>query len=272
MLGRSKLDAITTESVQHLKHALRLKSPKTVNNVLTVLGVLLKKAVEWDVIDRMPGTIRLLPIPKTSARFHDFDDYEQLVDTARRSDLQTYLIVLLGGEAGLRCGEMLALERADVDLAKRQLCVQRSDWEGHITVPKGGRLRYVPLTVRLGAALREHRHLSGPRVLCQPDGSPLTRRMVQRGIARVARRAGLSNLGVHILRHTFCSHLAMRGAPARAIQELAGHQDLTTTQRYMHVSPAAIEGAIRLLDAPRTRTAFGNMRATGSTASANIKQ
>ena len=40
----------------------------------------------------------------------------------------------------------------------------------------------------------------------------------------------------------------MRGAPARAIQELAGHQDLTTTQRYMHLSPAALEGAIRLLE------------------------
>ena len=42
----------------------------------------------------------------------------------------------------------------------------------------------------------------------------------------------------------------MRGAPARAIQELAGHMDLATTQRYMHLSPAAIEGAIRLLDQP----------------------
>ena len=54
-----------------------------------------------------------------------------------------------------------------------------------------------------------------------------------------------------MLRHTFCSHLAMRGAPARAIQELAGHQDLTTTQRYMHLSPAALDSAIRLLD-PRS--------------------
>jgi site-specific recombinase XerD len=63
---------------------------------------------------------------------------------------------------------------------------------------------------------------------------------------RVARRANVKP-GVHILRHTFCSHLAMRGAPARAIQELAGHQDLETTQRYT-LSPAALDAAIRLLE------------------------
>jgi site-specific recombinase XerD len=64
------------------------------------------------------------------------------------------------------------------------------------------------------------------------------------------RTAGRANVkpGIHILRHTFCSHLAMRGAPARAIQELAGHQDLGTTQRYMHLSPAALDAAIRLLE------------------------
>ena len=67
---------------------------------------------------------------------------------------------------------------------------------------------------------------------------------------RVTRRASVQP-GVHVLRHTFCSHLAMRGAPAKAIQELAGHQDLATTQRYMHLSPAALDAAIRLLDGPR---------------------
>ena len=211
----------------------------------------------------MPCTIRLLRVPKSTAVFHDFEDYERLVETARNSDWQTHLIVLLGGEAGLRCGEMLALEWADVDLTKRQLCVERSDWEGHITVPKGGRLRYVPLTVRLGEALREHRHLSSTRVLCQQDGSPLTRKMVQSWMRRVTRRAGMTRDGVHVLRHTFCSHLAMRGAPARAIQELAGHQDLSTTQRYMHLSPAAIEGAIRLLDQGKTVSTFGDTLETG---------
>jgi site-specific recombinase XerD len=117
-----------------------------------------------------------------------------------------------------------------------------------VSTPKGGRLRYVPLTVRLAAALRDHRHLRSPRVVCQRDGAPLTQDRVGDHVRRAAKRAGLAVSGVHRLRHTFCSHLAMRGAPARAIQELAGHQDLLTTQRYMHLSPAALDGAIRLLE------------------------
>ena len=160
----------------------------------------------------------------------------------------TLLCVLLGGDAGLRCGEMMALTWNDVDLKKRQLCVQHSDWKGHVTTTKGGRLRHVPMTMRLAAALKQHRHLRSERVLCTADGQPLTQKMVRALVIRVSRRAGLAKAGVHILRHTFCSHLAMRGAPARAIQELAGHMDLSTTQRYMHLSPAAVEAAIRLLD------------------------
>jgi integrase len=199
-----------------------------------------ERQVAWEVIERMPCTIRLLPIPKSSATFHDFDDYEKLVEAAKGED-QALLIVLLGEEAGLRCGEMMALEWSDVDLTKRQLCVQRSEWKGHVTTTKSGRLRYVRLTNRLAATLRQHRHLRGPRVLCaDDDGRPFTQREVQGLVRRAARRANLSNLGVHILRRSFCSHLAMLGAPARAIQELAGHQEIVTTQRYMHLSPAAI--------------------------------
>ena len=87
--------------------------------------------------------------------------------------------------------------------------------------------------------------------------------MVQYRVLRASRRAKLSQDGVHILRHTFCSHLAMRGAPPRAIQELAGHRELGMTQRYMHLSPAALEGAIRLLDRPLAVETFGDILETG---------
>src|SRR5687768_15372040 len=245
-LGDKRLDTIGTEDVQRLKSALGDRAAKTVNNILTVLSVMLKTAVEWGSIERVPCVIKLLPTPKNQASFHDFEEYERLVE-ATRSSLQDYLVALLGGEAGLRCGEIMALEWTDVVLNKRQLCVARSDWKGHVTVPKGGRLRYVPLTKRLTDALKEARHLRGPRVLCETKGQPLTQKVVQVMMRRAARKANVKP-GVHILRHTFCSHLAMRGAPARAIQELAGHQDLATTQRYMHLSPAALDAAIRLLE------------------------
>jgi integrase len=261
LLGDRKLDAIRNEDVQHLKFVLHAKAAKTVNNVLTVLNVLLKKAVEWDVIERMPCSIRLLPIVRSDASFHDFDSYERLVVEAKRSGWRTHLVVLLGGEAGLRCGEMVALQWKDVDLRNQRLCVRHSDWRGQLTAPKNGRIRYVPLTERLAGALRDYRHVRGPRVLCKDDGRPLSRQSAWTRVRRAVKRARVPT-GVHILRHTFCSHLAMRGAAGRAIQELVGHQELSMTQRYMHLSPAALDATIRLLEGPAPTERRGDMLET----------
>ncbi len=134
--------------MQQLKSALSARSPKTVNNILTVLNVLMRTAVEWKVIDHVPCSIKLLRTPRTEAGFYEFEQFERLVEGAA-GEPQAQLVILLGGEAGLRCGEMIGLEWKDVDVDKRQLCVARSEWCGHVSVPKGGRIRYVPLTRRL---------------------------------------------------------------------------------------------------------------------------
>jgi integrase len=155
---------------------------------------------------------------------------------------------LLAGQAGLRSGEIRALAWTDVNTEKRQLRVERGDWRGQVSTTKGGRLRYVPLTAQLVDALKAYRHLRGPQVVCRDDGRPLTENDVRALVDRAAGRGQLRQKGPHMLRHTFCSHLAMRGVPVRAIQELAGHQHLSTTQRYMHNSPVAIESAIRMLE------------------------
>ena len=271
LLGSKRLDAINNEDVQRVKRHLHDKAPKTVNNVLTVLNTLLKIAVEWEGIERVPCTIRLLRVPQFEAPFHDFDEYESLIEVANTVDATAHIVVLLGGDAGLRCGEMMAVEWTDVDFSKRQLLVCRSEWKGEVTVPKGGRSRRIPMTSRLSGALGAHRHLRGPRVLCQDNGQPLTQKMVQGLVRKVARKANLAQTGVHVLRHTFCSHLAMRGAPVRAIQELAGHKDIQTTQRYMHLSPAAVEAAIRLLEEPAPASRFGDILETARTAKKKAK-
>jgi len=160
--------------------------------------------------------------PQTpSAAFYDFEDYEALVVAAKATDPRAHIAVLLGGEAGLRCGEIMALEWRDVNFRKGQICVERSEWNGHVTTTKGGRLRYVPMTGRLVAGLRAHRHLQGARVLCREGGQPSLRRSCRTSFDGPRAARSCRGAGIHMLRHTFCSHLAMRGAPARAIQELA---------------------------------------------------
>ena len=115
---------------------------------------------------------------------------------------------------------------------------------------------------RLTAALAEHRHLRSKRVFCQDDRTPLTRQIVQNRMILAARRANVRR-GVHILRHTFCSHLSMRGR-RRGDPGARRARDLGMTQRYMHLSPAALDAAIRLLDRPSGDQSCGDMLATGS--------
>jgi len=189
-LGDKPLDEIGTEDVQQLKTTLGVKSPKKVNNVLTVLNTLLRTVADWGVIGSVACTIRLVRVTEAKAAFHDFDACKRLVEAARRSDQNTLLAVLLGGEAGLSYGEIMALEWPDVDLVSRRLCVERSEWKGLVTATKGGRIRHVPLTLRLETALRDARHLRGRRVLCDERGSPLSQKEVQGLVRRVAERAG----------------------------------------------------------------------------------
>jgi len=164
-------------------------------------------------------------------------------------------LILVGGEAGLRMGEILALSRDCIDFRSGNLSVWENDWHGHVNSPKGGDRRTIPMTDRLKAALQGIRHLRGELIFCGRGGEPWTRHTIQLGLNRICRKAGLRRIGAHALRHTFCSHLAMRGAAPKAIQELAGHKSIKVTMRYMHLTQSALRDAIRLLDGAERRAA-----------------
>ena len=248
--GDKALGELGQEDMQKLKGRMSELSNKTVNNTLTVLNTLLKCAVEWGVLSELPMKIRLLKVTPGRVVFYDFEDYEALVQAARKHDSRALVIVLLGGEAGLRRGEIIALEWTRIDFRRQQLTIDQAEWKGHVGLPKGNKIRMIPMTARLTAALRAHRHLQGARVLYRDDGVAATAKMIRKWLIAAQRLANLPDKGPHTLRHSFCSHLAMRGVPGRAIQELAGHVHLSTTQRYMHLSPTALDRAIRTLEQP----------------------
>jgi integrase len=262
-LGEKPLDRITTAEVAALKGALAEKERKTVNNILTVLSRALRCAVEWGVLSAMPCKIGFFKIDDPKMSFYERHEYLPLVAAARKCSASIHLMVLLAGSAGLRRGEIIALKWTDIDLARKTMRVDRAFWRKVEDSPKGGRGRPLPLTQELVDALKAHRHLR-ERVLYSEKGRVLSNRTIRNWLVRAQRRAVLeANGGIHILRHTFCSHLAMAGVPAKAIQELAGHADLKTTQKYMHLSPANRSAAMAALAAYHAADDGGEAAATG---------
>lgn len=261
MSPSKRLNEITLADIQRLKGDLADLNAKTVNNILSVLRTMLEFAAETGVIPAVPVTFRQLKTAPAEIEFYEPEIFEKLVTTAKELDPRAYLTVLLGGEAGLRRGEIAALEWNDIDFTRKFLHVQRSESKGQLSTPKSGRSRRVDLTARLLQALRENRHARGARVLWRdPDyrwDAPHAKagvwdRTIQSWMERVQRRAGVEVTGnVHILRHTYCSRLAMAGAPTLYIKQQAGHASIATTELYMHLAPSFQGSVERFLGNPR---------------------
>jgi integrase len=254
MFGELRVDQINDDHINEIK-SLDLAAG-TINHILQVLSQILKHAAAKGLLSRMPEIKRIRDRGGRHG-FYSPADYNRLV-TAAASEPRALVLVLLAGDAGMRIGEIMALEWSRIDYGANKVHVELSDWRGHIGPPKGGKPRSVPMTPRLRAALRDLEALrdseaSSARVLTRSqgrfgqEGARVTYSSSRQWLRAAHARAGVTPLGIHALRHTFCSHLAMAGAPVTAIRDLAGHSSVAITQRYMHLAPAGMVSAIDLL-------------------------
>jgi integrase len=221
-------------------------SAKSVKNHLTILRRMLVVARKWKLIDVVPE-VQWPKVPKASFDFLSFDEAEALVAAA---DAEWRTIILVAWQTGLRLGELRGLRWQDVDLKVGRLTVNQAVSRKVIGTPKSNKAREVPLTTRVRAALVNHQHDLGELVFCRPDGGVLPVGHLRWPLWRACDRAGIRRLGWHALRHTFASHLVMRGVPIVAVQELLGHSTVEMTMRYAHLSPNVLRTAIAVLDTP----------------------
>jgi integrase/recombinase XerD len=137
---------------------------------------------------------------------------------------------------GLRASETIGLEVSEVDLGHGFLRAHG----------KGSKERLVPLGSKAVAAVRSYLRggrpklvgeASEPKLFVNFRGGPLTRQGLYKIVQRNARAAGLDGrMSPHTLRHSFATHLLAGGCDLRAVQEMLGHADISTTQMYTHLS------------------------------------
>jgi integrase len=149
---------------------------------------------------------------------------------------------------GFRIGELLALRWRDVDFAGSAVRVRASYYAGHLTTPKSGKVRAVPLAPDVAASLAQlGRRLywvgDDDLVFVGVGGKPLDGSALRRRYKEALRRAGLGALRFHDLQHTFGTRMIAK-ADIRRVQEWMGHADIQTTMRYLHYAPRDEDAAL----------------------------
>ena len=220
-------------------HQTRPVKDATVNRDIACLKVLFRKAREWGMLDESPATglktRKEIPNPP---RLLEPDEIARLIE-----EMPDHLTALVACAvySGLRREELFHLRWEDVKRGELNV-VSRQD---HPT--KNRESRRIPLCEPLSEALGRHpRRLGCPYVFANPEGKAYND--VRKSLDKAALRAGIQDkVGLHQLRHAFCSHALMSGIDARTVQRWMGHKSLTTTMKYAHVSPDHEKAAIQRL-------------------------
>ncbi len=225
-------------------------SPKTVNNLLTLLGSMLRAAVDLEWLSKLPR-IEKVAEPKSEFQYlRDRTQVRALLHAAGHEVAGTLELYAAAVYTGMRCGELLGLQWSDVSFDRRLITVQRS----YDKPTKSNRVRYVPILDALLPILRQWRLQNGlPLVFPNQQGNMHTPspRITQETLQRCLNRAGLHRIRFHDLRHTFAAQWVMSGGDIYRLQRILGHASIAMTECYAHLAPDIYaEDYARLGDTP----------------------
>jgi len=257
-LGSTKLDEIKTRSIDNFtRNMLNMGlNPKTAKNALGTLSKLLHYAEDLEFISKVPK-IRFPKVPEVDFDFLTFEETEKLLKAAEYNP-EWWGMIFFAIKTGLRYGELCELRWGDLtlDVIKPTMRVKRSFTKGVVSDRKNRKAFTAPLTAETARYLQQRRQLkhlkSNSLVFCKPDGGRHIHRRADVAIKRCCRYAGIREIHWHTLRHTFASHLAMRGRSLLEIKELCGHKDINSTLKYAHLMPEHLHDAVAVLDQPWT--------------------
>jgi integrase len=232
-LGRTRLADVQHRDVQRLADDLLAegRDPSTIRNALMPLRVIFRRAVEdGDLAVDPCARLRLPAARGRRERIASPEEAERLLAALPERDRPVWATALY---AGLRRGELMALQWTDVDLANGVIRVVRAyDEKARVEIEPKSRAgrRTVPIVGALRDILVAHKaNQARSDGLAFGEDTPFQPSNLWRRAQRAWKRAGLEPIGLHEARHTFASVLIASGVNAKAITSYMGHASIQTT-------------------------------------------
>jgi site-specific recombinase XerD len=147
---------------------------------------------------------------------------------------------------GIRSEELRTITLADYDMVERQVFIRGKGRRERI-VPVGGWVQPYVTDYLANSRPKLLRKKTSELLFVSRNGRKLNRNSLWYLVNRYAAKAGMERITVHMFRHACATHLLRNGADIRIVQELLGHEHLTTTQRYTHILPVDVAAAVERL-------------------------
>lgn len=230
--GKKHLDEISKHDVIAFHHGIRAKGKAvgTANRCLIMLRYALNLAVRWEIPGVTKNPTKDIPLfadPNKKERFLSQDEAQSLYIAVQASvnPMLQYIVPMLI-LTGARKREVLDAKWEEFDLDRRQ-------WR--VSVTKAGKPRYIPLSDGVVQLLSTMPHDNDTWVFPNPKTEkPFVSIFFSWNTAR--KQAGLADVRIHDLRHSFASFLVNAGRSLYEVQKILGHTQIKTTQRYAHLS------------------------------------
>ena len=221
----------------------------TINHELRLLRHAYNLAIkEWELVDTTP--FAKISIPKGNVkRVRYLSDEEEKRLFANLPDwLRPFVII--ARETGLRLSNIANLTWKQVNLFNRMIIVETT---------KNGEPVGIPMTDNVYEVLKNLNkvRLIDSNFIFGNKGRPFRRWWISNSFKKVCEKAAIENFRFHDLRHDFCSRLVQRGVDLYTVAALAGHKNITTTQRYAHLSPEKLKSAVQMLNSDYNLTTVG---------------
>lgn len=231
---------------EHLADMFRQgKAPQTVNGQLKFLRAIFNYAVDEGYISDNPAKkIRYFPLPKDrSVEYWTKEEVELILEYVNPHFKDHFEFIY---HTGLRKGEILNLTWNDINLNRKNPTIIIQAKDGWST--KNNATRVIPLNSKAVAVLkRQKKQDIHNYVFSAVRGGIIHKNQLYDVLQKALKKIGLEG-DVHKFRHTFASHLVMSGVGFETVSKLLGHTSVETTQRYTHLAPDYLRGAIETLE------------------------